>query len=128
MKDWTNHLILQLLGQHNFLSTVLSKTIHFCWIPSHVGTKGNDVADQAAKDATGDDPSALPVPYTDLKRHINSFVRSKWQTLWDVAINNKLHAIQPALGRWPGSRRNTRTEEVALARIRLGHTLHMVTC
>ncbi len=28
--DWTNPLILQLLEQHNFLSTVLAKTIHFC--------------------------------------------------------------------------------------------------
>ncbi len=49
-------------------------------------------------------------------------LRSKWQTLWDLAVNNKLHAIQPSLGRWPGSRRNTRREEVVLARIRLGHT------
>ncbi len=52
-----------------------------CWIPSHVGIKGNDLADQAAKDATNDDPSSLPVPYTHRRRHINSFVRSKWQTL-----------------------------------------------
>ncbi len=44
-------------------------------------------------------------------------------SLWDVAVNNKLHAIQPSLGRWPGSRRrDTRREEVVLARIRLGHT------
>ncbi len=50
------------------------------------------------------------------------FVRSKWQTLWDAAVNNKLHAIQPSLGRWPGSRRTARREEVVLARIRLGHT------
>ncbi len=39
----------------------------------------------------------------------------------DRAVNNKLHAIQPSLGRWPGSRRNARREEVVLARIRLGH-------
>ncbi len=58
----------------------------------------------------------------DRKRHINSFVRSKWQTLWAVAVNNKLHAIQPSLGRWPGSWRNARREEVVLARIRMGHT------
>ncbi len=100
----------------------MSKTIHLCWIPRHVGIKGNDLADQAAKDVTNDDPSYLPVPYTDRRRHINSFVRSKWQTLWDVAVNAKLHAIQPSLGRWPGGRRNARREEVVLARIRLGHT------
>ncbi len=59
--------------------------------------------------------------YTD-RRHINSFVRSKRQTLWDVAVNNKLHAIQPSLGSLPGSRRNTRREEIILAITRLGHT------
>ncbi len=114
-KDWTSPLILQLLEQHHFLSTVLVDTIHFCWIPSHVGIKGNDVADQGAKDATNDYPSFLTVPYTDRRRHRNSFVRSKWQTLWDLAVNNKLHAIQPSLGRWPWSRRNARREEVVLS-------------
>ncbi len=58
---------------------------------------------------------------TQVEKDINSFVRSKWQTLWDLAVNNKIHAIQPSLGRWPGSRRNTRREEVVLARIHLGH-------
>ena len=116
-KDWANPLILQLLEQHHLLSTVLAKTIHFYWIPSHVGIKGNDLADQAAKDATSDDHSSLPVPYIDQRRHINSFVQSKWQSLWNVALNNKLHAIQPDLGHWPGSRHNARREEVVLARI-----------
>ncbi len=80
------------------------------------------MADQAAKDATNNNPSSLPVPYTDRRRHINSFVRSKWQRLWDAALNNKLYAIQPSWGRWTRSGRNARREEVVLARIRLGHT------
>ncbi len=37
-----------------------------------------------------------------------------------MAVNNKLHVIQPSLGCWPGIRRNARREEVVLARIRLG--------
>ena len=69
-KGWTNPLILQLLEQHHFLSTVLAKTINFCWIPSYVGIKGSDLVDQAAKDAPNDHPSSLPVPYTDRRRHI----------------------------------------------------------
>ncbi len=54
--------------------------------------------------------------------NVNKCYILKQQTLWDVAVNNKLHAIQPSLGRWPGSRRIARREEVVLARIRLRHT------
>ncbi len=64
----------------------------------------------------------LSLYLTHRRRHINSFARSKWQKLWGVAVNNKLPAIQPSLGRWPGSRHNAGREEVVLARIRLGHT------
>ncbi len=64
-KGWTNPLILQLLEQHHFLSTLLAKTIHFCWIPSHVGIKGNDLPTKLPKMLpmmilTNDDPSSLP--------------------------------------------------------------------
>ncbi len=96
------------IEQHYFLSTVLANTIHFYWIPNHIGIKGNDLADQAAKDAINDDPSSLPVhavPYSDQRRHKNSYVRSKWQSLWDAALNNKLHAFQPFLGHWHNARK-----------------------
>ncbi len=53
-----------------------------CWAHLHINL------------ATNDDPSCLPIPYIGQSRHINSFVRYKWQALWDAAVN-KLHAIQP---------------------------------
>ncbi len=77
---WINLLILQLLEHHHLLSTGLAKTIRFYWIPSHVGIKDNDLMAQAAKDAINDYTSSVPVPYTDRRRRINTFIRSKWQT------------------------------------------------
>jgi len=47
---WVNLLVLETLEKiHNL--TVNGKTILFVWLPSHVGIKGNSVADMAAKTA-----------------------------------------------------------------------------
>ncbi len=71
-------------------------------------------------------------PFQIQNRLYRPFSRKIGQILWDVAVNNKLYAIQPSLGLWPGSRHNTRREEVVFdswqefawdTRI-----LHIVTC
>ena len=64
----------------------------------------------------------VPIPFGNFKKHINAFLKSNWQSKWDEAINNKLHAIQPQLGFWPGGFRIIRCEEIVLARIQLGHS------
>ena len=64
----------------------------------------------------------MPIPYADFKHYINEFVKSKWQSQWDEAIDNKLHSIQPRLGKWPGASRQIRREETVLTRVRIGHS------
>ena len=65
--------------------------------------------------------------YGDFKKHINVLLKRKWQSQWDEAVNNKLHAIHPQLGLWPGGSRIIRREESVLTRIRIGHT-HLTHC
>ena len=48
-------------------------------------------------------------------------MRNKWQSSWDTAIHNKLHSIKPTIGKFPLPVL-PRKDEVAICRIRLGHT------
>lgn len=99
------------------------KSVEFCWLPSHVGITGNELADAAARRASSAQCTRrFPLPAADLFPAISRFVHSQWQQLWDAQQNSKLRAIKPALSRWLSSSRRSRTEEVALCRLRIGHT------
>ena len=115
-----NPLILKLLEKLHHLSCA-HKTIHLCWIPSHIGIRGNEAADMAAKESLNLDITASEVPYTDLKCHINHFISNKWQERWSSCPDHKLVKIKPTLGVWPPGFRNSRKEEVVLSRLRIGH-------
>ena len=96
-------------------------TIKLVWIPGHVGISGNEKADRAAKSAITLPIIDFELPSTDYKPLAVSFIRSKWQSSWDIANNNKLHLVKPTIGKsvFPVL---PREDEVAISRIRLGHT------
>ena len=106
--------------KHNDLAEL--NNIVFCWLPSHVGIKGNEKADIAAKSALTLNISGLKLPFTDFKPCINAFLHNKWQMSWNAAVFNKLHSIKPSLGEWHPNYRIDRKEEVTFARLRIGHT------
>ena len=106
--------------KHNELAELNS--IVFCWLRSHVGIKGNEKADIAAKSALTLNISDLKIPFTDFKPFINTFLHNKWQMSWNAAMFNKLHSIKPSLGEWQPNYRTDRKEEVTLTLLRIGHT------
>ena len=115
-----NPLLLDVLLKHNGLAE--RNSIVFCWLPSHVGIRGNEKADIAAKSALTLNISDLKIPFTDFKPSINTFLHNKWQMSWNAAVFNKLHSIKPSLGEWQPNYRIDRKEETTLARLRIGHT------
>ena len=119
-KNLSNPLIQDLLLKHHSLS--YNKEILFCWLPSHVGIKGNEDADRAAKLSLNLNPVNINLPYTDFKPLINRYLLSKWQTAWNNTVFNKLYPIKPLLGESLLSYRSVRREEVVLSRCRIGHS------
>ena len=99
------------------------KDVQFCWIPSHVGIAGNELADTAARRAASAPCTRrLPMPARDFYPAVSSFILSQWQQAWEAQAHNKLRELKPTLKPWPSSSRKNRHEEVVLCRLRIGHT------
>ncbi len=97
----SNPLLIQVLEELTALGS-LGVHIVFCWIPSHIGIKGNGKVDGAAKAASSLEVEDLPLPYSDLRPYIRKYIQSQWKLLWDTQTGNKLHKIHPKIGLWRG--------------------------
>ena len=120
--QYTHPFILDILNTYTQLINH-GYEIVLAWVPSHVGIKGNEKVDIMAKEALNLPLSSVKIPYSDIKPSVNSYIRNKWQTLWDELPDNKLFQIEPAIGvRHLSVSSNCMREEIVLARIRVGHT------
>ena len=90
--------MLQILEKCHALQ-VEGKSVQFCWVPSHVGIKGNETADCAAKAALQLPISTnIQIPYTDLKHTINIYLSRIWQNHSRQTQFNKLQIIKLIFG------------------------------
>ncbi|KAJ7206091.1 hypothetical protein GGX14DRAFT_367534 [Mycena pura] len=56
------------------------------WTPAHIGTVGNELTDDAAKEATTRDPDpSLFLSLTSIRRHIHLLTLSSWDARWKVS-------------------------------------------
>ena len=97
------------------------KSITFCWIPSHVGIRGNEDADIAAKAGLDVAITNMRFPVGDLSACVNQLCVKEWQQLWNQCTSNKLYSVQPAVGRSVSSSLG-RYDSVLINRLRIGHT------
>jgi len=84
------------------------KIIILIWIPSDIGIRGNELADEAVTDL-----------YSDVANHYQRL----WQDEWDFCVLNKLHSVKPLIG-YSNLSSLSRRDAVVLRRLRIGYTRH----
>ncbi|GBN46409.1 hypothetical protein AVEN_5622-1 [Araneus ventricosus] len=75
LNRFSHPFTFKILELHDRLTTK-GFTIPFCWIPSHVGISGNELADNLARSATNSLNS--PAPMNEVKKYVKSILHSKW--------------------------------------------------
>jgi len=99
------------------------KSVEFCWIPSHVGIKGNETVDFLAKRAiTEEIDISIKVNYQDLFSDINRFVYKSFQNYWNSFTRCKIYPIKNTVGETPLPNNLPRRTETTFFRLRIGHT------
>ena len=119
MRTCSNTSIIESLNQ---LISV-NKLIKFCWTPSHVGIKGNEKADAAAKAALAlAIDNNIKISYSDMKTKIAAVCKHKFQSHWDNVTFNKLKSVKGTVGKTVLEEVTLRRDEIVLHRVSIGHS------
>ena len=115
-----NPLIQQILKKYHYLS--VSREIVFCWLPSHVNIRGNELANLEAKSALSLVITNFKIPHSDFKSNIRQYINNKCQSVWETQTLNKLNEIKSNFNSKCTFSNLSRKEQTKITRCRLGHT------
>ena len=105
------------------------KHIVLCWVPSHIGIRGNEEADRAANAALNEPcvSQSRKVVASDLKQAIAHTFDTLWQETWDNDEKNKLKQILPVIKKNKIPKSLSRKESSLYTRLKIWHT-HLTHC
>ena len=117
----SNPLVCTALELHTALCDE-HKNIMFCWLPSHIGIRGNEAADRAVKGALTSAVSIAKVPASVGKPKAIQLVQSIRNRNWEEVQSNKLKGIVLNLEEHQQLQCHNRRDKVVLTRLRIGHS------
>ena len=123
-------LTLLRLFHHN------GRSVKLIWIPSHVGLLGNEVVDQAAKDALSkvNFDYHVELETSEVINFVNARIIKQWQTHWnDSSTGSFYRNIEPEISSAIKFQAQPRRKETCITRLRLGkcylkHYLFTIGC
>ena len=113
--------LIQQIKKKNYYLSVLNDII-FCWLPSHINIRGNELADLEAKSALSLMIRNFKIPYSDFKSNIRQYINNKCESIWEKQTHNKLNEIKPYFDSKCAFSNYCRKEQTKITRCRIGHT------
>ena len=120
--QYGNGLVAEIL---EFLKSMDHYQIKFLWIPGHAGIRGNEKADKLAKfGLTKPHPplGTFSCPLSDIQKLITNQLVAVRQRHWNETNDRHLFPIKPSISHFKTTHQNSREDEVALTRLRVGRT------